>query len=107
MSIGMTWEQYWHGDREIYKIFRDAEEYRKERANYELWLQGLYIQRAFNSGLDAFAMGMSGKHGKPMQYLEYPLSITKREKEAEKQRNIERTKKWFMSEGKDGNYSIR
>ena len=100
----MEWDQFWHGERGIHKIFRDAEEYRKEQKNYELWLQGLYIQRAFNSGLDALAIGFSGKHGKkPMQYLEYPIAFTKREKEAEKERNKQRTIKWFMTEGKDGN----
>ncbi len=103
----MSYDEFWYKEPKLVKAYRDAEEYRKERVNYELWLQGLYIQRAFNSGLDAFAMGMSGKRGKPMQYLEYPISITKREKEAEKQRNIERTKRWFLSEGKDGNCPIR
>lgn len=98
----MTWEQFWHGERGIHKIFRDAETFRREQSNYDAWLQGLYVYRAVNCGFDAFGMGLSGKHGKPLQYLEYPIAITKREKEAEKQRNIDRTIRWFMNEGKNG-----
>ena len=102
----MSYDEFWLKEPGLVKAYRDAEEYRKERINYELWLQGLYIQRAFNSGLDAFAMGMSGKHGRPMQYLDYPIAITKREKEAEKERNRQRTIRWFMTEGKDGNSTV-
>ena len=102
----MSYDEFWLKEPGLVKAYREAEEYRKERINYELWLQGLYIQRAFNSGLDAFAMGMSGKHGRPMQYLEYPIPMTKREKEAEKERNRQRTIRWFMSEGKDGNSTV-
>lgn len=104
----MSYDEFWYKEPKLVKAYRDAEEYRKERVNYELWLQGLYIQRAFNSGLDALAIGLSGKNGrKPMQYLEYPIAITKREKEAETERNKQRTIRWFMSGGKNGNNPIR
>ena len=81
-----------------------AEEYRKEQRNYELWLQGLYNYRALSASLDAFGRGLSGKKGgKSLEYLEYPIPITNREKDAEMQRKKLRTIKWFMSEGKNGN----
>lgn len=103
MSIGMTWEQFWHGDYDIYAIFRDAENYRKEQRNYDMWLQGLYINRAVSVSLSqAFSKSKNGA----LKYLDYPIAITAREKQAEKQRNIERTRRWFMSEGKDGNSTV-
>lgn len=84
-------------------MFREAEQFRREQSNYDAWLQGLYVYRAVNCGFDAFGKGLSGKRTKPLQYLDYPIAITKREKEAEKERNRQRTIRWFMSEGKDGN----
>lgn len=99
----MTADEYWHGDPALCIAYRQAEEYRKERVNYELWLQGLYYYRALNVSLDAFGRGLSGKKGgKPLEYLEYPIPITKREKDAELERKKMRTIKWFMSEGKNG-----
>ena len=100
----MSADEFWHGDPNLCKSYRLADEYRKEQRNYELWLQGLYNYRALSASLDAFGRGLSGKKGgKSLEYLEYPIPITKREKEAELERKKQRTIKWFMSEGKDGN----
>lgn len=100
----MSADEFWHGDPNLCKSYRLADEYRKEQRNYELWLQGLYNYRALSASLDAFGKGLSGKKGgKSLEYLEYPIAITRREKEAELERKKQRTIKWFMSEGKDGN----
>ena len=79
----MSADEFWHGDPNLCKSYRLADEYRKEQRNYELWLQGLYNYRALSASLDAFGRGLSGKKGgKSLEYLEYPIPITKREKEA-------------------------
>ena len=46
ISLGMTWDQYWHGDPMMVKAYRKAEKLRMERMNYEHWLQGLYVYDA-------------------------------------------------------------
>ena len=96
----MTYEQYWYGEPKIAKFYREAEMYRRENTNYEAWLQGLYFYRATTASL---SQAFSSNKSKQVKYLDYPIAITPREKKAEKQRNIERTIRWFMGEGKDGN----
>ena len=100
LSLGMSYEQFWYGEPWLVKAYREAELYRMEANNYNFWLQGLYIQRAT---LSAISQRFSNKKSDIVTYLDYPIAFTKREKEAEKERNRQRTIRWFMSEGKDGN----
>jgi hypothetical protein len=99
LSLGMSYEQYWYGEPWLVKAYREAEIYRREQTNYDAWLQGLYFHRAVVASMSH----MSSKKTDWVEYLDYPIAMTKREKEAEKERNRQRTIRWFMSEGKDGN----
>jgi hypothetical protein len=99
LSLGMSYEEYWLMSPGLKKAYRQAEMYRREQKNYDAWLQGLYIHRAVSSSMSH----LSSKKSDWIDYLDYPIAITKREKEAEKERNRQRTIRWFMSEGKDGN----
>lgn len=76
LSIGMTYEQYWNDDCCLVKYYRQAEKYRSEKKNQELWLQGAYIYEAVccvAPVLNPFA-----KQGtKPIPYREEPYCITK------------------------------
>ncbi len=99
LSLGMSYEEYWLREPTLVKAYREAEVWRKETDNYNSWLQGLYIYRAVSASMSH----LSSKKSEWIDYLEYPIAITKREKEAEKERNRQRTIRWFMSEGKDGN----
>lgn len=87
----MTYEQFWYGDPLLCKYYRDAETYRFEQRNIELWLQGMYINEALNKCL---SNAFSAKHSKKQRYPDHPYAITEREKLAEKQRKIEHTMKW-------------
>ena len=78
LSIGMTEEQYWDGDCELVKYYREAEEIRKERMNQEAWLQGMYVYDAIlriSPVLHAFAK----KGTKPKPYVDHAYPITKKE----------------------------
>ncbi len=91
----MSYEQYWEYDPHLVKLYQDAHELYRERKNQEMYMQGLYNYEAFKSVIDMFSWGLGGRKGqKPDQYREYPHAITKREKDAEKQRRIEKTLKW-------------
>jgi hypothetical protein len=91
----MSCDQYWEGDPYLVVAYRQAEEFRFERKNTEMHLQGWYNYEAFSAVIAQFAYGMNGKKGKkPSEYRKYPLAITQREKEAEKQRKIEYTLRW-------------
>lgn len=100
LSLGMTYEQYWYGEPWLVRAYREAEIYRREQSNYDAWLQGLYFYRAVSASL---SQAFSSKKSEQVKYMDYPIPMTKREKEAEKERNKQRTIRWFMSEGKDGN----
>lgn len=99
LSLGMSYDEYWMKEPSLVRAYREAEIFRQEQYNYNAWLQGLYVHRAVASSMSH----LSSKKTDWITYLEYPLAITKREKEAEAERNRQRTIRWFMSEGKDGN----
>jgi hypothetical protein len=93
LSLGCSYNEYWNGSAHVAAAYAEAEIYRKERANYEAWLQGLYFNKAVGSALAIAFWNKKGK--KPDGYLEYPIAFTEREKEEEKQRRIEATLKFF------------
>ena len=95
LSIGMTYNDFWHGDIRQMRYYRDAWERKRANTNEELWLQGLYNYRAFKAVMEMFSYGLAGGKGKkPEGYCDRPQPITELEKEAEKKRRIEHTLRW-------------
>lgn len=93
LSLGCSYNEFWNESAYIAAAYIDAEEYRTESRNYEAWRQGLYT---FNAVSQALAMAFWSKKGqKPDGYTQYPIAFTEREKEAETQRRIEETLKFF------------
>lgn len=77
LSIGMTEEQYWDRDSSLAKSYREAESLRRERANQEAWLQGMYFYDALvrvSPILHAFAK----KGTKAQPYVEEPYPINEK-----------------------------
>lgn len=91
----MTYNQYWDGDCEMAKYFREADDLKRERENTSLWLQGLYFYEAL---IDASPVinPMSKKH-KPHPYRESPIPLT----EAADRRKKEEENKKKLSNGKE------
>lgn len=87
ISIGMTYEQFWHGDVWLAKVYRDAEELRERRANAEAWRNGFYMASALSSTVG----NMFRKKGSsPIKYMDRPIPLTQKEKdEYEYQRAVE------------------
>ena len=98
LSIGMTPEQYWEGDCMLTKYYRKAEEFRNEKRNQELWLQGMYIYEALCDVapvLHAFAK----KGTRPTPYATKPYPLTEQQikrDDEEKQRKLAEKGKKFM-----------
>ena len=61
LSIGMSYDLYWHGEPFLVRAFREAEEMRVDRMNYEKWLQGLYVYHAIGA-LQPILNPFSKKH---------------------------------------------
>lgn len=93
LSLGCSYNEYWNAPAEVAAAYYDAEIFRKERRNYEAWLQGLYFKNALDASL---AMAFwDKKHAKPEPYLEHPIAFTEREIEAENKRKAEAARKFF------------
>lgn len=74
LSIGMTYEQFWYGDVELVKFYREAWRLRQQQENQRLWLQGLYVYEAVLDAspvLHAFAQ----KGTKPIPYRDQPHEL--------------------------------
>jgi hypothetical protein len=76
LSIGMSYELYWHGEPNLVKAFREADEMRVDRMNYEAWLQGLYVYQAVGALYPVF--NPFSKQKKAEEYLKEPIVITER-----------------------------
>lgn len=94
MALGMTYQEYWDGDAQMAKYFRDAEEYKQEKENHRAWLHGFYIYSAL---LDvAPVLNAMSKKKKPRPYIATPIPISnkasKRAKDTENRKKMENGK---------------
>lgn len=93
LSLGCSYNEFWNESAWIAAAYFDAEIYRREQQNNDMWLQGLYFSSAINSAL---AMAFWNKKGKkPDGYLQYPFAFTEREKAAEKERKRQEALRFF------------
>lgn len=76
LSIGMSYELYWYGEPNLVKAYREADELRVDRMNYEAWLQGLYVYQAVGALYPVF--NPFSKQKKAEEYLKEPIVITER-----------------------------
>lgn len=77
----MTPEQYYNGDYELVKAYRESHEIEKKRKNELLWLQGLYVYRA-NCASSPFSDEKT--------YLDEPIPLSKEEMAEAEERKLRR-----------------
>ena len=74
------------------KYYRKVDELKRERTNYEKWLQGVYIYEAMVQ-VSPVLNALSAKK-KPFPYRDMPIPITeiesKRQKEIEKEKQMKK-----------------
>ena len=92
----MSHDEYWYGDPLLVRDYLRAEEYRRQRENYALWLGGIYMRDAIMSSIgNAFL----GKGTPPYEYMEKPLPITseeiERDKAEQEAREVEQAEMWM------------
>ena len=98
LSLGCSYNEFWYESPWIAAAYLEAELYRREQVNHDLWLQGLYFSNAVNTALaNAF---WDHKGIKPDGYLKYPIAFTEREKAAEAERKRKEALDWFMQNQK-------
>lgn len=95
LSIGMTYDQFWNDDPTLVRYYRKADEIKTERANTELWLQGLYVYEAI-CDVAPILHAMAKKGTKPHPYPEKPYAIT----ESQRKRDAEERDRKIAEKGK-------
>lgn len=100
LSLGCSYNEFWNESAYIAVAYREADVFRSERVNYELWLQGLYFSNALGTALAAAFWNKKGK--KPDGYMQYPIAFTEREIAAEKERKRQEALKFFIDGQKQG-----
>jgi len=91
----MTYSDFWDGDCEMAKHYREKYEIERERRNTELWMQAMYFYEAL---LDASPMFRDlSKRTKPFPYRDSPVPITKRAIK----RKEELTKRQMLENGRE------
>ena len=72
MSMGVSFDEFWHGDYCKLKFYEEAYFTSLERKNHELWLEGMYVYRAISAVVGA----MTGASPRKTGYPEKPFPIT-------------------------------
>lgn len=90
MMLGLSFEEFWHGDYTRWKYYVRANELKTERENQKLWLQGLYNFTAFSTALSN--MHFDGKRHKQNKYLDKPFLLFPQTSE-QKAAEVEKTRK--------------
>lgn len=91
MAMGMPYHEYWHGNYAQLAHYRKAYELRRERANYDAWIQGAYVYDALCAVSPLFRFSLSSKTIKPEPYHKepYPVKQSGPVKQAESNAEIE------------------
>lgn len=87
----MTYEQYWYGDVWMVEAYRNADKFKKQRTNEQLWIQGMYIYEAICDASPLFHVLVKKAKAIPYRSEPYPLfkdekSEVQEEREAENER---------------------
>ena len=87
MTLGMSYDEYWHGPAWLCAAYREAHEMRMKREEWARYRQGAYI---FEALLDAApVIKPFVKDAKPGKYPDEPWPLTQQEAdERERQREI-------------------
>lgn len=87
MSIGMTWDEYWHGDNILPRVYREKQEIERDRANYFAWLSGIYQSYAIGAAMS-----------KDNKYPEEPIPLTEKQKQAQIDREYAKRVEMFKEQ---------
>lgn len=97
LSMGMTYEEFWHGAPSLVRAYRKAYDMKRHERNQEMWMQGRYIFEALRCV--PLLVGFPEKGYKPPSgagYPEMPYPLSEREaREREIERENENTKRFI------------
>ncbi len=98
LAIGMTYELYWESDPQLAVSYRKADKLRRQRANEDRWMQGMYIYDALCCVAPIFR-DLAKKGTKAHPYPDTPYALDKKQKEvaeeAKERKNAEAGKRYM------------
>ena len=77
LAMGMSLKEYWEGDPENYEYVREAHRLKRKQANFDAWLNGLYVYSALQRVSPLFRDLI--KDHKPEDYLTEPIELYAKE----------------------------
>lgn len=91
----MTYEQFWHGEPELCKFYREAHDIRIEEQNSLMHLQGVYVRHAIGDFIEFYAMT---NHPKIKDgYPKKPFPITQRRKRQDELEQEEAVSNYYIN----------
>ena len=91
--MGMTYQQFWHGQAWLAKAYRDAYEMQQKNAEWDRWRQGAYFYDALLRVAPVMRASFSKTKVEPGKYPEEPWPLTAKEaqerEEAKRRRTFE------------------
>lgn len=94
LAIGMTSDEYWNGDSQLVKSYRNAWKIKSKHENYSAWLNGLYVSEAINSSISSIFSKQ------PQSYMLQPIAITTEEREEREKNKYEKFKAQLKAEAR-------
>ena len=91
LSLGCSYNEFWNETAYIAAAYREADVFRSERVNYELWLQGLYFYEALADVSPLFRDWV--KDAKALPYASEPYALDQKTKEERDKKAEEETDK--------------
>ena len=82
MAMGMSYDDFWHGDVRMVKAYRQAYRLKKQISSSEQHMMGLYVYHAICDASPLFAF----KPQDPIRYLDEPFPIDEKEVRERKER---------------------
>lgn len=82
LSLGMSWELFWHGDPEAVRFYREKDALETRRADSLAWLQGRYVYDAMLRAAPPFQTFSKSHRAHP--YIEAPYRELQDRREREK-----------------------
>jgi hypothetical protein len=80
LAMGLSWDDYWHGDYAKLPYYRKAHALRRNERNEELWMLGIYFLRAIGAILPK----------SELSYPSEPFALTQEEVEDQEKRQKEK-----------------
>lgn len=94
----MSYNDFWHGDVDMARVYRKQDEMNRRRQNEILWMQGLYVRDALISTVGNM---FSPKNATKQEYPKEPYPVTAEQvaeiEERERKNKEERLKAQFAA----------